>query len=105
MAWDGYLYTQCWAIAHYLRLMFWPRGLSVDYGTQLITGLAGMPGLVLLLALGVITLASAARMRTLGWLAFIGAWFFVLLSPSSSVVRFPQRSRRSEECTCRRSRS
>ena len=89
MAWYGYLYTQCWAIAHYLRLMFWPAGQSVDYGTELIKGFGGVPGLALLVVLGMVTLVSVARVRTLGWLAFIGAWFFVLLSPSSSVVPIP----------------
>jgi hypothetical protein len=38
MTWYGYLYTQCWAIAHYLRLAVWPNALSIDYGYRTIRG-------------------------------------------------------------------
>jgi Flp pilus assembly protein TadD len=86
MTWYGYLYTQCWAIAHYLRLVVWPNPLSVDYGSSLIRGTAGVPGMLLLIALAAGTIGAWTRVSRFGWLAFCGSWFFMLLAPSSSVV-------------------
>jgi protein O-mannosyl-transferase len=82
----GYFYSQCWAIAHYLRLVVWPNALSVDYGTKLVSGLGGVPGLVLLSILGIVTLAAWTNVKRWGWFAFLGSWFFMLLAPSSSFV-------------------
>ena len=86
IGWLDYLYTQCWAVAHYLRLIVWPAGLSVDYGFQPIRGLAGVPGAILLIALAAATIAAWTRVSRFGWLAFLGSWFFILLAPSSSIV-------------------
>jgi Flp pilus assembly protein TadD len=86
MTWYGYLYTQCWAIAHYLRLTVWPSALSIDYGYRTLHGARGIPGLVLLCALGAATLAAWMRTERFGWFAFLGSMFFMLLAPSSSVV-------------------
>ncbi len=86
MSWYGYLYTQCWAIAHYLRLIFWPSPLSIDYGYQLIHGARGIAGVVLLSAFAIATLFAWTRVERLGWFAFLGSMFFMLLAPSSSVV-------------------
>ncbi len=85
ITWYEYFYTQCWAIAHYLRLMFWPNALNFDYGEQPVRGLAGLPGLLLLLTLGVATVRCWFSPR-LHWLGVLGAWFFCLLAPSSSFV-------------------
>ncbi len=87
--WYAYLYTQCWAIAHYLRLVVWPNALSADYGFQAIHGARGIPGLLLLCVLGTATLAAWTRVQRLGWLAFLGSMFFILLAPSSSFVPVP----------------
>jgi tetratricopeptide (TPR) repeat protein len=87
--WYAYLYTQCWAIAHYLRLVVWPNALSADYGFRAIHGARGIPGLLLLCALGAATLAAWARVQRWGWFAFLGSMFFMLLAPSSSVVPVP----------------
>ena len=86
MKWYVYLYSQCWAIPHYLRLVVWPSALSVDYGEQPITGARGIPGLVVLVALAAATLVAWTRVQKWGWFAFIGSLFFMLLAPSSSVV-------------------
>jgi Tfp pilus assembly protein PilF len=86
MPWYAYFYSQCWAIAHYLRLVVWPNALTVDYGPALITGLRGVPGLILLTALAVAVLAAWTRVPKYGWFAFAGSMFFMLLAPSSSVV-------------------
>lgn len=84
VSWWEYLLTQCRAIVHYLRLSLWPRPLVFDYGTTVITGLAPVAAqatLLLLLLLG--TGWALVRKPPLG---FLGAWFFLILAPSSSVV-------------------
>lgn len=89
VAWYDYLYTQCWAISHYLMLVVWPSALTVDYPQQLVTGARGVPGAIFLTALGAAVLLAWSRLAKFGWFAFIGAWFFILLAPSSSVVPIP----------------
>lgn len=86
MTWYGYLYTQCWAIAHYLRLAMWPNALVIDYGEKLVTGARGVWGAVLLVLFAIATLAAWKRLPKYGWFAFLGAEFFLLLAPSSSFV-------------------
>ena len=85
LAWYRYLYTQAWAITRYVRLLFWPSGLIYDYGQEPLTGPAGVPGLLLLAAFGAATVIAWTRDRW-RWFGFAGAWFFLLLGPSSSVV-------------------
>jgi tetratricopeptide (TPR) repeat protein len=84
--WYAYFYTQCWAIAHYLRLVVWPAGLAVDYGFSAVRGMNGIPGALLLSAFGIATIVAWTRVPRWGWFAFLGSWFFMLLAPSSSVV-------------------
>lgn len=83
--WYAYLYTQGWAIWHYLRLLAWPTGLTFDYGRTPIHDARGAIGLVALACLAVATIAEWRR-PAWRWLGFVGAWFFVLLAPSSSIV-------------------
>lgn len=81
--WD-YLLTQCRAIVLYLQLSFWPHPLVVDYGTDLVGGLGEVWWqAALLVALAALTVVAWWRWPGAG---FVGAAFFVLLSPSSSVV-------------------
>jgi Flp pilus assembly protein TadD len=86
MTWYAYFYTQCWAIAHYLRLVVWPNALSIDYGYRTIHGATGIPGLVLLGVFAVAVIVAWIRVERFGWFAFVGSMFFMLLAPSSSVV-------------------
>jgi tetratricopeptide (TPR) repeat protein len=86
MIWYGYFYSQCWAIAHYLRLVIWPNALTIDYGERLVTGARGIPGAVFLVLLAVATLLAWRRIPRFGWFAFLGTEFFLLLAPSSSFV-------------------
>ena len=79
-----YALTQCRALATYLGLAVWPYPLVFDYGP----GVERHLGAVLPQALAVCALLAGA-----GWavvrrpaLGFVGAWFFVLLAPSSSFV-------------------
>ena len=86
MPWYRYLYSQAWAIGHYVRLVFWPDPLTIDYGKNPVSGFLPMPGLVFVAGCGAATLWAWTRIERWGWLAFAGAWFFLLLAPSSSVV-------------------
>ncbi|MEO7932142.1 MAG: tetratricopeptide repeat protein [Chthoniobacterales bacterium] len=79
-----YALTQTWAIANYLKLIFWPSPLIFDYGTDLITTPSEviLPCILIVLLLG-LTLIALWKRPILG---FLGAGFFVILAPSSSVV-------------------
>jgi tetratricopeptide (TPR) repeat protein len=82
-----YAASQPGVIAHYLRLCFWPTGLCIDYGWPVAhTILAIIPPLLLIAAL--LALTARAIYRWPAW-SFLGAWFFLILAPTSSV--FPIR--------------
>lgn len=79
-----YLLNQAPMIVTYLRLAIWPHALVLDYGLPAAVSLRDvLPSAVLVLV--VIGLTSAAWRRSPP-LAFLGTWFFVTLSPSSSFV-------------------
>jgi protein O-mannosyl-transferase len=82
--WWAYLLTQFKAVVHYLSLSLWPRPLVGDYGRIL----AGNPLEVALCALLLVTLAAVTcvLLRRNSPFGFLGAWFFLILAPSSSVV-------------------
>jgi protein O-mannosyl-transferase len=81
--WD-YLLNQAVIIPRYLSLALWPRALVVDYGMTrpIPLEVAILPGLLVLLAAGIIIAALFRWPRA----AFAGAWFFVTLAPTSSFV-------------------
>ena len=80
----SYALKQCEAIIHYLRLSVWPDPLIVDYGTDVIhLARHVLPQGLLLLALLAATGYALVRRPMLG---FLGAWFFIILGPSSSFV-------------------
>jgi protein O-mannosyl-transferase len=79
-----YALFQATAICHYLRLSAWPHPLIFDYGTSL----AAPPWETALSCAGIAALLAAttwALLRRPTW-GFLGAWFFMLLAPSSSIV-------------------
>ena len=79
-----YALTSCHAIALYLGLVFWPHPLIFDYGTTTAASLRAVaPEAVLVLALVVLTIVLITKRSAFG---FIGAWFFAILAPSSSIV-------------------
>ena len=79
-----YALTQCYAITLYLGLSFWPHPLTFDYGTGTAASLGAVaPQAALILALLGATGWFIYRRSALG---LIGAWFFAILAPSSSVV-------------------
>ena len=79
-----YLLNQCEMIAHYLRLAVWPRDLVVDYGVPRPIAFSDvLPQAALIVALGLATVVALIRWPMLG---FLGAVFFITLSPTSSFV-------------------
>jgi tetratricopeptide (TPR) repeat protein len=80
----GYALTQFGVILHYLRLSIWPHPLVLDYSWPLADSiLAALPAAAIVLAL----LAATAWALSRGaWVGFWGAWFFLILAPTSSIV-------------------
>jgi protein O-mannosyl-transferase len=77
-----YAMTQPGVILHYLRLAVWPAGLCLDYGWPVAHGAAEI--LLPLIAIGALLAATVwLWMRNPG-AGFIGAWFFLILMPTSS---------------------
>jgi hypothetical protein len=82
--WWQYAATQFGVIFHYLRLVVWPSPLVLDYGWPIATKLSGvvLPAIGVLVLLG-LTVWGLSRNAKLG---FLGAAFFLILAPTSSVV-------------------
>ncbi|MDQ5978707.1 MAG: protein O-mannosyl-transferase [Verrucomicrobiota bacterium] len=80
----SYAFTQCEAIIRYLKLAIWPSPLVFDYGTATLDSLASVWWQALLIV-GLVAAAGLALVHR-PVAGFVGAWFFVLLAPSSSFV-------------------
>lgn len=79
-----YARTQFGVVAHYLRLAFWPHPLVIDYNWPVAKSVGDvLPAMALVVALWVATLAALRRNSP--W-SFLGAWFFLILVPSSSLM-------------------
>jgi Flp pilus assembly protein TadD len=79
-----YAQNQFGAVAHYLRLAFWPNRLCLDYGWQFAVPRSwAMLGTIMVWPLLAATAWALVRAPSLG---FLGAWFFLTLAPSSSLV-------------------
>ena len=82
--WRSYGLTQFGAILHYLRLAFWPDALCLDYGSWVQTTLWEiLPGAIVVAAIAAATIWGLCRGRKWG---FLGAWFLVILAPTSSII-------------------
>ncbi len=80
----SYLLTQAGVVLHYLRLAFVPAPLCLMYDWPLATSIGTVAWQsALLIALGVVTAVAVVRRQPAG---FLGAWFFLILAPSSSVL-------------------
>src|SRR5205085_3611363 len=76
--------TQFGVIVHYLRLALWPDALVLDYAWPVArTAAAIIPFAVIIISLMAATLWALARRPAVG---FLGAWFFLILAPTSSVM-------------------
>ncbi len=82
--WWQYALRQSEAVVAYLGLSAWPHPLVLDYGVDVVERVGAVwPQLVLLAGAGVAMLWALWRRRPAG---FLGACFFAILAPSSSVV-------------------
>jgi protein O-mannosyl-transferase len=85
ITWWEYLLTEPGVILHYLRLAAWPDSLCFDYFGWPIarTWLSILPpAVVMAILLG----ATAWAWRTNSVWGVLGAWFFLILAPSSSFI-------------------
>jgi tetratricopeptide (TPR) repeat protein len=79
-----YARSELGVILHYLRLVFWPSGLSLDYGWPIASSAREIvPGAIVVGILLAATLWALVRKPTWG---FLGAWFFLILAPTSSFM-------------------
>jgi len=82
-AWS-YLLTQTAVILHYVKLVFVPMPQAFMYDWPLVMSWLDVAWqALLLLALATVTGWAVVRRRPAG---FLGAWFFLVLAPSSSVL-------------------
>jgi len=79
-----WLLTQAGVVAGYVRLAAWPHPLRTAYDTAIVTNVAAaaLPGLFVLGLLAV-TIGSWRRRP---WWGFVGAVFFLLLAPTSTIM-------------------
>ena len=85
ITWWEYLLTEPGVILHYLRLVVWPHPLCFDYfGWPIPSAWMRIlpPALVVTTLLG----ASVWGCKSNSAWGFLGAWFFLILAPSSSVI-------------------
>jgi tetratricopeptide (TPR) repeat protein len=84
----AYALTQPGVILYYLRLSFWPSPLVMDYNWPTAEGLLQIAaaGCVVAALLG----ATAWGLYRRRWYGVVGAWFFLILAPSSSFVALNQ---------------
>jgi Flp pilus assembly protein TadD len=79
-----YLLNQSVMIVRYLRLAIVPRGLVLDYGEPLPLTLSTVaPYAAAVTALLAATIIALVRRPAVG---FLGAWFFLTLAPTSSII-------------------
>jgi tetratricopeptide (TPR) repeat protein len=84
VSWWAYALTEFQAITHYLWLSVWPQNLTFIYPRTLAKpGIEIVPYALLVASLVMGTLIALRRSPRMG---FLGAWFFLILAPTSSVV-------------------
>ncbi len=84
VSWVEYARSQPGVILHYLRLAFWPYPLVFDYGWQPAQSVGEiLPGAILVGGLVAATGYAFWRWPEYG---LLGAWFFLILAPTSSVM-------------------
>jgi tetratricopeptide (TPR) repeat protein len=86
VSWWHYALTSCRSVVLYLKLAIWPHPLVFDYGSKAIIvqhATEIVPQALILAALLAGTAIALWRWPAVG---FAGAWFFIILSPTSSVV-------------------
>jgi protein O-mannosyl-transferase len=82
------LKTQVTVVLHYIKLVFWPHPLVLDYfNWPIVQSLSSiLPQLFIMLSLLGATVWAVFKRPVLG---FLGIWFFLILAPSSSFLPMP----------------
>ncbi len=80
-----YLMTESGVILHYLRLAFWPGPLVLDYADWPVAQSLADVTLPMTLMVGLVAATVWAVWRASPW-GFLGAFFFFVLAPTSSVL-------------------
>jgi tetratricopeptide (TPR) repeat protein len=84
VSWFEYARSQPGVILHYLRLVFWPQPLVLDYGWPPARTVGGiLPGAMVVA--GLLAATGYAFWRRRAW-GILGAWFFLILAPTSSLL-------------------
>jgi tetratricopeptide (TPR) repeat protein len=84
----AYVRSQPGVILYYLRLSLWPHPLCFSYEWPVARTLGEiLPGTLVVGLLGMATVWGLWKRR--GW-GFLGAWFFLILAPTSSVMPLKQ---------------
>jgi protein O-mannosyl-transferase len=80
----NYALTSCRSVALYLKLAIWPHPLVLDYGNNIVHHAVD----VLPYGLVLVVLIAGLMLALWRWpvVGFAGAWFFIILAPTSSVV-------------------
>jgi tetratricopeptide (TPR) repeat protein len=79
-----YLLNQTVVITEYLRLTVWPHSLVANYGWPVVLTLGDvLPYALFVVLLLALTTVALIRFPAFG---FLGAWFFITLAPTSSIV-------------------
>jgi Flp pilus assembly protein TadD len=82
-AWS-YALTQPGVILHFLWLSVWPTPLCLDYGWPVAKTLGEILPSILVVGL-LLAITAWGLIGRKNW-SFLGAWFFLILSPTSSIV-------------------
>ena len=79
-----YLATQPLVILYYLKLSLWPHPLCLDYQWPMVKEVStALPAVLVIVVLIGMTIWAWRRSPALG---FLGAWFFLILAPTSSFI-------------------
>jgi Tfp pilus assembly protein PilF len=83
--WWVYALTQSHAVLYYLRLAVWPHPLVIDYYDWPLADRLGaaLPAGVVIVGLAAATVWALWKRPALG---FLGAWWFLLLAPTTSLI-------------------
>lgn len=79
-----YALTQPGVLLHYMKVSLWPHPLCLDYGWPVAGGAREIVGQAIVLALLLAGTFQALIRKS--WTGLVGAWFFVILSPTSSII-------------------
>ena len=80
----SYALNQSRVVVEYLQLVVWPQGLVVYHGHPQPVSIGEVAPYVV--AVGGLLVGTAAALWYRPGLGFLGAWFFVILAPTTSIV-------------------